>query len=200
MPANKKRLPILESVPIPLRISSTFAPTNSHRLAISFMKVILVAKNAFAAYLVISAERSSMNIMGFPWRTNGAYNRFSISFAFSDSVPITTRSGFIKSSTATPSLKNSGFETTSNKSGDTFLAIAWCTSSEVPTGTVLLSMITVYSVIRGPKSLATCKMYFKSADPFSPGGVGSARKITFAPLIPSLSEVVKFNLPSAVFR
>ena len=193
-------MPILESVPIPLRISSTLAPTSSHRLAISFIKVILVAKNALAAYLVISAERSSIKIIGFPWRTNGAYNRFNISFALSDSVPITTRSGFIKSSTATPSLKNSGFETTSNKSGETFLAIAWCTSSEVPTGTVLLSIITVYSVISGPKSLATCKMYFKSAEPFSPGGVGKARKITFAPSIPSLSDVVKFSLPSSVFR
>ena len=82
------------------------------------------ARKAFAAYLVISAERSSMKMIGFPWRTNGAYNRFNISFALSDSVPMTTRSGFMKSSTATPSLKNSGFETTSNKSGETFLEIA----------------------------------------------------------------------------
>ena len=163
------------------------------------MKVILVAKNALAAYLVISAERSSIKMIGFPWRTNGAYNLVITSFARSDSVPITTRSGFMKSSTATPSRKNSGFDTTS-KSTWALLAIAAWTNSEVPTGTVLLSMMTVYSVNNGPKSFATCKMYFKSAEPSSPGGVGKAKKITLAPLIPSDKDVVKSNRPSLTFR
>ena len=198
IPANRKRLPIRESVPIPLRTSSTFAPTSSHRLAISFMNVILVAKNALAAYFVSSAERSSIKMIGLPWRTKGAYKRDIKSFARSDCVPITTRSGFIKSSTATPSRKNSGLETTS-KSTFACLAIAECTFSDVPTGTVLLSMITAYSDRSGPKSSATCKMYFKSAEPSAPGGVGRARKMTFAPAIPSCKEVVKSRRPSSVF-
>ena len=86
------------------------------------MKVILVAKNEFAAYFVNSADFSSMKYIGFPCRTNGRY-KLSITFlARSSRVPITTRSGFMKSLTANPSLKNSGFETTA-KSTWVFLAI-----------------------------------------------------------------------------
>ena len=78
------------------------------------MKVILVARNELAAYFVNSADFSSIKYIGFPWRTNGLYNSSRIFLAFADSVPITTLSGFKKSETAYPSLKNSGFETTSN--------------------------------------------------------------------------------------
>ena len=125
-----------------MRTLSTSAPTNSQKLAISFMNVILVAKNELAAYFVNSADFSSINKIGFPCRTNGLYNCSIIFCAFSDELPITTLSGFIKSSTAKPSLKNSGFETTS-KSTDAFFAIILCTFSAVPTGTVLLSTITL---------------------------------------------------------
>ena len=48
----------------------------------------------------------------------------------------------MKSETANPSLKNSGFETTA-KSTDAFLATAAYTFSAVPTGTVLLSTMTL---------------------------------------------------------
>ena len=54
------------SVPMPIRIMSTSAPTFSQKLATSFMKVILVARKELAAYLVNSALRSSMNKMGLP--------------------------------------------------------------------------------------------------------------------------------------
>ena len=57
-------LPILVSVPIPALTASTSAPTWSQKFAISFIKEILVAKNAFAAYLVNSALLSSMKMMG----------------------------------------------------------------------------------------------------------------------------------------
>ena len=57
------------SVPMPRRTMSTSAPTSSQKLATSFMNVILVAKKEFAAYLVSSALRSSMNNTGLPWRT-----------------------------------------------------------------------------------------------------------------------------------
>src|SRR5688572_15818752 len=109
-------------------------------MEISFMNEILVAKNELAAYLVNSAERTSIKIIGFPLLTYGAYNSFNIFFAFSESVPITILSGFIKSSTANPSRKNSGFETTSN-STLVFAAMVDCTISAVPTGTVLLSIM-----------------------------------------------------------
>ena len=87
------------------------------------MNEIFVAKNELAAYFVNSAERSSIKITGFPDLTNGPYNSVITAFALSDLVPTTTLSGFIKSSTATPSLKNSGLETTS-KSPLKFSAIA----------------------------------------------------------------------------
>ena len=87
------------------------------------MNEILVAKNEFAAYLVSSAERSSMKMIGFPWRTKGKYNSSMILRARLEEVPITTRSGFMKSSTANPSRKNSGLETTSN-SALAFFAMA----------------------------------------------------------------------------
>ena len=50
------------SRPMPRATSCTLAPTFSERSAISLMKVILVARNAFAAYLIISAVRRSVNI------------------------------------------------------------------------------------------------------------------------------------------
>lgn len=52
------------SSPMPRAISCTSAPTFSARSAISFMNVILVARNAFAAYLVSSAVRRLLNMTG----------------------------------------------------------------------------------------------------------------------------------------
>ncbi len=48
------------------------------------------------------------------YKCDAFYNKKSEGGIRFDDVPIITRSGFIKSSTATPSLKNSGLETTSN--------------------------------------------------------------------------------------
>ena len=45
---------------MPWRTISMSAPSRSARLAISFMKLILVASIALAAYLVSSAERTSI--------------------------------------------------------------------------------------------------------------------------------------------
>ncbi|MDF9864737.1 hypothetical protein M2437_003719 [Methylorubrum pseudosasae] len=52
------------SSPMPRATSCTLAPTCSHRSAISLMKVILVARNALAAYLVSSAVRRPVNRIG----------------------------------------------------------------------------------------------------------------------------------------
>ncbi len=67
------------------------------------------------------------------------------SAARSECVPMTTRSGFMKSSTATPSRRNSGFDTTAKCSPRTIppSSRAAETRSDVPTGTVLLSTITL---------------------------------------------------------
>src|SRR6056297_888320 len=78
------------------------------------IKKIFVASMQFAAYLVSSALRMLMRRSFSRLLAKGAY-RLSISSATSGlSVPMMMRSGFIKSLTASPSFKNSGFETTSN--------------------------------------------------------------------------------------
>ena len=48
------------SRPIPRATWSTFAPTSSQTFAISLMNEILVARNAFEACLIISAEVTSV--------------------------------------------------------------------------------------------------------------------------------------------
>ena len=53
-----------------------------------------------------------MKMIGLPVRTNGAYSSAMTLRAKSLSTPSTTRSGFMKSSTAAPSFRNSGFDTT----------------------------------------------------------------------------------------
>ncbi len=101
-----------------------------------------MASIALAAYFVSSAEAVSMTRMGLPVRTKGSYSCRITASTSGSSVPITTRSGLRKSSTAVPSFRNSGFETTAN---------GWLVSEEttartlaaVPTGTVDLLTITL---------------------------------------------------------
>ena len=79
----------------------------------SFMKLILVASSEFAAYLVSSEDFRLMKIRrSRRLRQNGAYRSRMTSIACSSSVPMTMRSGFMKSSIAAPSFRNSGLEMT----------------------------------------------------------------------------------------
>ena len=79
------------------------------------------------------------------------------------SAPITTRSGFMKSSMAVPSFKNSGLLTTSYSiSRFRFLissSMMALTLSAVPTGTVDLSTTTLYSCCHGLAQLASDFLY-----------------------------------------
>ena len=95
-----------------MEISSTSIPVFSHKFAISLIKVIFVAKKAFDAYLINSAARLFVDTNFAPLDINGEYRFFNIFLDFSSLQPITTLSGYIKSLIASPSLKNSGFETT----------------------------------------------------------------------------------------
>ena len=54
------------SMPIPRATSVTSAPTSSLTLAISLMKLILVARKAFEASLIISALETSVRTIGAP--------------------------------------------------------------------------------------------------------------------------------------
>ena len=193
-----------ESEPIPSRTAATSAPMKSHRLAIWFMKEMRVASMALAAYLVISALRISMTIMRFCLRMKGSYNSFMISAVRTLSVPITTRSGFMKSSMAAPSLRNSGLETTSNSKAAPRAANSSLTASRtlsaVPTGTVDLSTMILKPFMARPISLATPRTYFRSAEPSSPGGVPTAMKQTRDACTASAISVVKKRRPSAWLR
>ena len=64
MPACKNWLPIRESRPMPVATSVISAPTRSQMFATSLIKLILVAKKALAAYLIISAEFKSVITTG----------------------------------------------------------------------------------------------------------------------------------------
>ena len=132
---------------MPKRTDSISAPTRSAKLAISFMKLILVANMQLAAYLVNSALRTPMTMI-FSWlRLNGSESSRSCFSARTLLVPMTMRSGRWQSATAAPSFKNSGLDTTSN-SMSTPRAFKVCsttsvTLSAVPTGTVDLFTMTV---------------------------------------------------------
>ena len=185
---------------MPSRTLCTSAPTSSQKRAIWFMNEMRVASIALAAYLVTSAEAMSMNrIRSPPWRVNGPYSSPMTAFASSSSMPMTTRSGFMKSSIAAPSLRNSGFEHTANGS-----AVSDCTAartfSAVPTGTVDLVTITLWPFMLRPISLATPSTCWRSAEPSSPGGVPTAMNTTRAARTADGRSVVKVSRPSSWFR
>ncbi len=78
------------------------------------MNEMRVASMAFAAYLQSSALAQSIIMIGAPVRVNGAYSSCINSLDRGSSAPMTTRSGFMKSSIAAPCLRNSGLLTTLN--------------------------------------------------------------------------------------
>ena len=112
-PGCKNLSPILLSKPIPRAISSTSAPTFSQRSAISLIKIILIANIELLAYLINSEDRLVVKIIGKSSSTCFLYIEFRVNIEFLFFVPRITLSGFSKSKIAEPSLKNSGFETTS---------------------------------------------------------------------------------------
>ena len=146
------------SLPIPRRTFFTFAPVSSQILAISLIKDILVANIAFATYLVISELLTSIRT-NLSWLdTKGAYSFLRVSNISSFSAPITIRSGLMQSSTATPSLRNSGFEAMSILISKflSFMIFSICslTLKQVPTGTVDLTTTRESFNMQFPISLA----------------------------------------------
>ncbi len=119
--------------------------------------------------------------------------------AAASSLPRSTRSGFMKSSTAAPSLRNSGLETTANgcrASG----AMIFLISAAVPTGDVLLlTTILEPFMARATASAvpSTCRM---SARPSAPCGVPTAMKTTAAAPTAAARSVEKESRCSSRFR
>jgi hypothetical protein len=94
---------------MPRTTSRTSAATASHRLARALTKETLVARKAFEAYLIISAVRRSVITTSVGMLRYSSATRRA---AAASVEPSTTRSGFLKSSIAEPSRRNSGFDTT----------------------------------------------------------------------------------------
>ena len=59
---------------MPIDISSTFTPVFSHKLAISLINVIFVAKNALDAYLINSAALLEVCKYEAPFEIKGCIN------------------------------------------------------------------------------------------------------------------------------
>src|SRR3989344_8284736 len=115
----------------------TSAPMVSQILAISLMKLIFVDKKELLAYLIISAVSHSVSTTGIYMRTRPVYIFLTMLKALLVCAPTTILSGWVKSYTAFPSAKNSGFETTSTSDrGFIFLMRRWHCRA-VPGGTVL---------------------------------------------------------------
>ena len=179
---------------MPTTTSLTSAPTPSQIAAMALMKLSLVARNAFAAYLMVSADAGSVTITGAP---TPSYNDATFSAAAWSSQPTTTRSGLRKSCTAEPSRKNSGFETTLTSGRP----ITRSTTLALPTGTVDLLTTTASYGRTGPTSRAAASMYVRSADPSSPCGVGTHRNAisqsAAATAAPSTNDSRPSAMPSA---
>jgi hypothetical protein len=119
--------------------------------------------------------------------------------AFSVRAPTTTRSGFWKSSSAAPSLRNSGLETTST-STLAFRVTSSCTRSLVPTGTVLFSTSSVWWRAARATSSQASITWRSSASPWSPSGVPTATNTTRARPTAAARSVVNRSLPSLRLR
>ena len=82
------------SEPTPTRTFSISAPSLSDKFANSFMNEIRVASMALEAYLVNSADLTSIIITLFLLRWKGEYKVFITDADSSDSTPIIILSGF----------------------------------------------------------------------------------------------------------
>ena len=107
------------------------------------MKLILVARKAFDAYLMSSALSRPVARIGVSIRFSGRYSSRSRASARGLSTPMTTRSGRMKSLIAAPSRRNSGLEATSKSASGRSSRTIRATCRAVPTGTVDLSTMTV---------------------------------------------------------
>ena len=110
----------------------------------------------------------------------------------------------MKSSTAAPSFRNSGFDTTVNACSSPRLpsssSTAARTLSAVPTGTVDLSTMTLKPVMYLPMLRAAAVTYLRSAEPSSSGGVPTAMNCT-SPCATAFSRsVVNAMRPAARLR
>ena len=180
------------SYPIPRTTSRTSACTASHRLAIAFTKEIFVARNAFDAYLIISADAGSVTSTGAWISRYTADTRTATSVS---SQPMTTRCGASVSRTACPSRRNSGFDATPTSVTAPADLSARATASVEPTGIVDLLTTTVPGRSTGAISRATPSTTDRSAAPLSDCGVCTQMNTNSAPAAASCALDTNRNRP-----
>ena len=152
------------------------------------------------------------------WRLNGAYSSPISSRArcpaAPGAVPRTIRSGRMKSSTAAPSFRNSGFETIETGAAGKLAAtaspslrrrassasIASSTLRAVPTGTVDFCTTTFSACMCAPMLRAAASTYCRSALPSWSAGVPVAMKISSPWRTASAMSIVKRRRRSAALR
>jgi len=158
--AERKLFPIRESSQSHFATSRISAQTLSEKFAISFMKLIFVARKLLAAYLISSELSRPVKSISVCVRSKGRYISSSTARARDVSYHRTILSGERKSATAVPSLRNSGLEAISYSISCLLLYISRLIISlqsfAVPTGTVDLLINSLYSEIYFPKLFATC--------------------------------------------
>ena len=180
-------------------MSSTLILDFSQRLDNSFINVIFVAKKALEAYFISSAPRLEVVKNFEPLFISGRYSFLIVLNTFLLFDPITILSGYLKSLTASPSLKNSGLEITSNLFLFFFFNI-FSISSPVPTGTVDLVIIIFFFLVNFAISLIDLYTKDKSTDwDLFLLGVPTQIKIISDFLIAIDKFVVKINLPDSWF-
>ena len=143
-PASRNWRPIRTSWPSASASTVTSAPAASQTAEIALMNEIFVARNAFALTLTSSAVgRSHDHHRACPRRSARRRPGAATPPRVASVPPMTMRSGCSVSSTALPSRRNSGFQTSSTCTPCGRLAPATSVRSRapVPTGTVDLPTI-----------------------------------------------------------
>ena len=141
--------PMRLSVPMARAISSTSAPVASHNSDMLLIELMRWARKALATSLDSSLDQTLVVRM----RSRGIQRAYtSTSFCRAawplavSWLPISTRSGCSRSAIAVPSARNSGFDSTSNRTLPPLLRKMRSIASAVRTGRVLFST-TILSVV-----------------------------------------------------
>ena len=126
---------------------------------------IFVAKKALEAYFINSAPLLFVEKNFAPFFIKGSYKVSNFFRTFLLFTPTTILSGNLKSLIASPSLKNSGFEATSNNFFLFFFKIIFSILSLVVIGTVDFVTIILNLFMQCLNSAATLNTYWRLGDP-----------------------------------
>ena len=166
------------------------------------MNEMRTASIALAAYFASSADSTDMTSVRSSPKLSGAYTSRSCASDFASDTPNTVRCGSMKSGSARPSAKNSGFDATRNVAArPTFIAVSRKRAASffpVPTGTVDFVTIKLSAGACCAIVSAAVNKYERSEEPSDIGGVPTARNCTSPCDAATAGSLVKRSLPSAI--